>query len=185
MCPKSSVLPFVWNKVFLGSVGCTEGPDSFFRLQDNRNRITVKVFLWRDAEHWPGRTGSEWPLGGDLSSRSIKLFWCLAIHSFVTPERVSNGVQPYCIFVMGLPVKCLPQQNNKVHVTMCTTVYTLLFLFAVNLPQILETNEMCIRNKTAYNMRTLEYHQTCQCRKTKYTSIYKLFIFLLNEIPFI
>lgn len=59
----------------VSSVGCTKGPDSFFRLQDKRNRITVKAFLWRDAEHQPGQTGSEWTLGGDLTSRSIKLFW--------------------------------------------------------------------------------------------------------------
>ncbi|ROL52457.1 hypothetical protein DPX16_6141 [Anabarilius grahami] len=41
---------------------CTEGLDSFFRIEDNRNRITVKPLLWRDAEYRPGQTGSEWTL---------------------------------------------------------------------------------------------------------------------------
>lgn len=69
MCPRSTLHPFVWNSVSnltlcVCSVGCTEGPDSFFRLQDNRNRITVKAFLWKDAEYRPGQTGSEWTLRG-------------------------------------------------------------------------------------------------------------------------
>lgn len=79
--------------------------------------------------------GTDWkwmdPRGGSLiSEHKAFLRWGRkapgypAIHSFVTPEIESNGVQPYCIFVMGLPVKRLPQQN-KVHFTMCTTVYTL------------------------------------------------------------